>query len=217
MRVGTFSCKQCKIKFQLIGLSTRNNPSYCQYCGNESVDKVNIIWTELIMPQGLYLVWCHHRGTCYAVCPMAPEMDYSPRQILRLLQLGMKEEVLQSRTIWLCSTCATCTTRCPREVDLARLMECLRHEAKSQGLVADKNNNLFFDFFLLLVKWLGRTYEGGLIVLFNIFSWQPFKDVLYAPLMLYKGKIKPFPHRISDAGQIRRIYARSKKLGGEKL
>jgi len=44
MKVGTFSCKQCKIKFQLIGLSTTDNPSYCPYCGNDSVDKVNVIY-----------------------------------------------------------------------------------------------------------------------------------------------------------------------------
>ena len=44
MKVGTFSCKQCKIKFQLIGLSTTNNPIYCPYCGNDSIDKINVIY-----------------------------------------------------------------------------------------------------------------------------------------------------------------------------
>jgi len=172
---------------------------------------------ELKHRYGIDVGRCYQCGKCSAGCPMAQEMDYSPRQILRLLQLGLKDEALHSRTIWLCATCATCTTRCPREVELARLMEGLRHEAKAKGIITDKHNNLFFDFFLLIVKWLGRTYEGGLIILFNIFSLQPFKDVLHAPVMLYKGKINPFPHRISEAGQIRRIYARARKLGGEKV
>ena len=44
MKVGTFSCKQCKIKFQLIGLSTSVNPNYCPYFGNASIDKINVIY-----------------------------------------------------------------------------------------------------------------------------------------------------------------------------
>ena len=44
MKVGTFSCKQCKIKFQLIGLSTSVDPNYCPYCGNDSIDKINVIY-----------------------------------------------------------------------------------------------------------------------------------------------------------------------------
>ncbi len=44
MKAGTFSCKQCKIKFQLIGLSTSKNANYCPYCGNDSIDKINVIY-----------------------------------------------------------------------------------------------------------------------------------------------------------------------------
>lgn len=44
MRVGTFSCKKCKIKFQLIGLSTTDNPDYCPYCGNGGIDTINVIY-----------------------------------------------------------------------------------------------------------------------------------------------------------------------------
>ncbi len=44
MRVGTFSCNRCKIKFQLIGISTVINPRYCAYCGNDSIERVNIIF-----------------------------------------------------------------------------------------------------------------------------------------------------------------------------
>lgn len=44
MKAGTFSCKQRKIKFQLIGLSTSVNPNYCPYCGNDSIDKINVTY-----------------------------------------------------------------------------------------------------------------------------------------------------------------------------
>jgi heterodisulfide reductase subunit C len=53
-------------------------------------------------------------------------MDILPSQIPRLVQLGQEEEVLRSKTIWLCASCFTCETRCPKGVDLAKIMEALR-------------------------------------------------------------------------------------------
>ncbi len=49
-----------------------------------------------------------------------------PNQVIRLLQLGQEEEVLSQNTIWLCASCFTCESRCPKGIDLARLMEALR-------------------------------------------------------------------------------------------
>ncbi len=52
-------------------------------------------------------------------------MDLLPSQVIRLVQLGL-EEALTSETIWLCASCLTCLSRCPRGVDLPRIMEALR-------------------------------------------------------------------------------------------
>ena len=40
----TFLCKNCKIKFQLIGITTRTYPNYCPYCGKESIEPDNLIF-----------------------------------------------------------------------------------------------------------------------------------------------------------------------------
>lgn len=53
-------------------------------------------------------------------------MDTLPNQIIRLLQLGLEEEVLNSKTIWICASCFTCEARCPKGVDLSKIMEALR-------------------------------------------------------------------------------------------
>jgi len=53
-------------------------------------------------------------------------MDLLPRQIMHLVQLGLEVEIAKSKTIWLCASCLTCTVRCPRGVDLAKVMEALR-------------------------------------------------------------------------------------------
>lgn len=53
-------------------------------------------------------------------------MDLLPNQVIRLVQLGQEERVLSSRTIWLCASCLTCDSRCPRGIDISRVMEALR-------------------------------------------------------------------------------------------
>ena len=69
---------------------------------------------------------CYQCGKCTASCPVAYEMDLVPRQIMRGIQLGLREEVLNSSTIWLCVHCMTCSVRCPLEIEVAKVMESLR-------------------------------------------------------------------------------------------
>jgi len=69
---------------------------------------------------------CYQCGKCSAGCPSISEMDISPSEIIRLVQLGEEKEVLNSKTIWICASCFTCGTRCPKGVDLAKIMESLR-------------------------------------------------------------------------------------------
>jgi heterodisulfide reductase subunit C len=78
---------------------------------------------------------CYQCGKCTAGCPLAAAMDLMPNQILRLLQLGEYESVMQSRSIWLCASCLTCAARCPKEVDPARVMDALRTVLMRQGIV----------------------------------------------------------------------------------
>lgn len=75
---------------------------------------------------GQNLISCYQCGKCSAGCPMSFAMDLLPNQVIRLMQLGLKDDIAESNTIWLCASCITCSVRCPRGVDLARVMEALR-------------------------------------------------------------------------------------------
>ena len=81
---------------------------------------------------GQDLLACNQCGKCSAGCPVVAAMDLLPSQAIRLAQLGL-EDVLRANTIWVCASCLTCVTRCPKGVDLPRLMEALRQIALRQG------------------------------------------------------------------------------------
>jgi len=68
---------------------------------------------------------CFQCGACSSGCPMTQEMDYLPSKIIRMVQLGL-DEALDSKTIWVCTTCFNCEVRCPRGIDIANVMEALR-------------------------------------------------------------------------------------------
>jgi heterodisulfide reductase subunit C len=86
---------------------------------------------EELSGQNVYA--CYQCGRCSAGCPMAAEMDYLPNQIIRLVQMGLEEEVLHSKTLFICASCFTCQSRCPKGIDLARLMEAVRHVLDPKG------------------------------------------------------------------------------------
>ena len=74
---------------------------------------------------GENLFGCYQCGTCSAGCPFINDMDLSPDEIIRYVILDLKE-VLNSKTIWLCAACYTCAERCPRDINITKIMEALR-------------------------------------------------------------------------------------------
>lgn len=69
---------------------------------------------------------CYQCGNCSSGCPVVDYMDISPNQVIRLAQLGEAEMLLNSNTIWICATCLQCSSRCPKGIDVAKVMEALR-------------------------------------------------------------------------------------------
>jgi heterodisulfide reductase subunit C2 len=75
---------------------------------------------------GQELLACYQCGKCSAGCPMAKYMDILPHQMIRYAQLGLKDELMKSESIWMCVSCLTCNTRCPKGVRIAEVIEAIR-------------------------------------------------------------------------------------------
>ena len=69
---------------------------------------------------------CYQCGKCSAGCPVTESMDHLPNQIMKLLQMGDEDALLKSNTPWVCASCFTCSSRCPRGVRITEIMEALR-------------------------------------------------------------------------------------------
>lgn len=153
---------------------------------------------------------CYQCGECSAGCPIVSFMDVLPHQVIRMIQLGREEEVLAARTPWLCSSCITCTTRCPKEVDLAKVMDGVRqYAAMKKAAVPEKETFLLQKLFLKNIKTFGRQFELLLIGKFNLFSGHFFKDVLLGPIMLKKGKLRFLPTFTDNVKQLKEMFARA--------
>ena len=158
---------------------------------------------------------CYQCGKCSAGCPAAYVMDMGPRQIMRAIQLGLKEEALGSSTIWLCVFCQTCSARCPAEIDIARVMESLRWLATAEkGKPAEKDIELFHRIFLNLIQRSGRVQELGLGALYNLLGRHPFANMARLPGMLTKGKLTILPPRVKGRAEVRKLFTKVKAIEG---
>jgi len=92
---------------------------------------------EIVAEQGgEHIRRCFSCSTCTAGCPVASVTDkYNPRRIVHMALLGMRDQVLTSEFIWLCSVCYTCQERCPQDVRIPELMNAIRNIAVREGCV----------------------------------------------------------------------------------
>jgi len=151
---------------------------------------------------------CYQCGNCTAGCPYTDFYDIPVSQIMRLVQMGQRETVLSCRSIWLCATCESCTTRCPNNIDVATVMDVLRHMARRAGKNPEPQVKTFCDSFLASVKRHGRVFEAGLMASYMTKTGRILTDADLAPKVLPKGKLGFTPHNIVGKKEITEIFQR---------
>jgi len=154
---------------------------------------------------------CYQCKKCTSGCPVAYAMDYTPAQLMHAIRLGLKDLVLNSATIWLCASCETCSTRCPQEIDLVKVMDVLRIMAIS-ARVKPKESDIaaFHCTGIANILFFGRSFELDLIRRLKLSTGQFTKDMGLGIKMFKKGKLSLFPS-FRGALTTRRIFAKVKE------
>ena len=136
---------------------------------------------------------CYQCVKCTSGCPLSDHFDLTPNQVMRSVQFN-DERVLESKAIWLCASCQTCTTRCPQGLDIAAIMDALRIQAKARGIKpAIPDVDKFSTLFLADVGVLGRLYEVGLMASMNLLTGNLFKDMDLGVQMMKRRKLSLIP------------------------
>jgi heterodisulfide reductase subunit C len=155
---------------------------------------------------------CYYCLRCSAGCPAAYAMDYTPAQILRLVQLGQKDTLLHSSAIWLCIGCETCGTRCPNEIHAGAVIDALRHIAIAEGVPpAERSVFKLHEAFLDSIRTWGRLHELSMLMEYKLISRDLFSDLDMGLDMFLKGKIHPFPKRIQGMDEVKALFQMGEK------
>ena len=164
---------------------------------------------------------CYQCYKCSAGCPISFDMDLLPHQIIRSVVFNRKEKALSSKTIWLCASCETCTTRCPNEIDIAKVMDVLRQIQRESGMPAQEPKiPIFHKAFLNSIKKKGRVHELTMIQQYNQESgdlkekvkagtWK--NDVKLGLKMFFRGKLKLLPPRCSGVKEVQKLFEQAEE------
>lgn len=164
---------------------------------------------------------CYQCYKCSAGCPISFDMDLLPHQIIRSVMFNRKEKALSSKTIWLCASCETCTTRCPNEIDIAKVMDVLRQIQRESGMPAQEPKiPVFHKAFLNSIKKKGRVHELTMIQQYNQESgdltekvktgtWK--NDVKLGLKMFFRGKLKILPPKCSGVKEVQKLFEQAEE------
>lgn len=157
--------------------------------------------------ENVYL--CYQCVKCTSGCTVASYFDWQPNQIMRAVQLGQEDIALESKTPWLCSSCLTCSTRCPQGLDITAIMEFLTRESLDRGIKPKvPGTNRFNKAFMREINLWGRSYEPGLMAELIMHNPRSIVDDFQLYLKFFqKGKVGFLPHptRLPSKKQIKPI------------
>ncbi len=150
---------------------------------------------------------CYQCAKCSAGCPIAPAMDDLPHRVLKMVQIGMRQEALKSATIWLCAGCLTCAVRCPMQIDLPRVMDDLKQQAIAEGVQpGEPRVAAFYREFLASVRRHGRVHELTQLLSYKLQARDFVGDVDLGVKLLAQGQLKLKPESIQQIEQIKKLF-----------
>ncbi len=163
-------------------------------------------------PDGHKITNCIQCGTCTGTCPVSYAMDITPRQTIALFRAGLLEDILKSRTIWLCASCYSCTVRCPAGIKITDTMYALKRVAMGRKMhVSHFPVHTLSKAFTRNVYKYGRNYELGLGLRYFLSSSivKLFTLSGFGLRMIRRGRLALLPSRIKRINEVRAIINRA--------
>ena len=165
---------------------------------------------------GENISFCYQCRTCANGCPFFEAMDYSCNAVLRMIQFGMRREVLGCSTIWLCVGCHTCSSQCPNGIDIAAVMDTLRQMAQEEGVAIPQMGIFYFHQEVLRsLKRHGRTYKLGVMWRHKFLTRRWFSDIGVGLKMLFRHKLELKPSHIKAIGELAPFFESPRGRGNE--
>jgi heterodisulfide reductase subunit C len=156
---------------------------------------------------GTTLNRCYHCRACGNGCPFVGAMDYPPHGVIRLVQYGLRQQALESHTIWICVGCHTCSAQCPMGIDIAAVMAVLRRLALEEGAMIAETNILDFHREVLhSIQHYGRAHKLGIMLRYKARVRQWFADLDVGLKMLAKRKMDLRATRVKAIDEISRLF-----------
>ncbi len=164
------------------------------------------------IPGGELLNRCIQCGTCSGSCPVTYAMDYSPRQVIAMFRAGAVEQLLRSRTIWVCASCYSCTARCPADIKITDLLYALKRIAIEKKILPSKFPvYALSETFAGMVKRHGRNHETGLLLRFFL-KTDPLRLLKMTGdglALWWHGRMPLMPRKVRDLEGLRKIIAKA--------
>ncbi|MBA4312257.1 MAG: hypothetical protein C0417_06475 [Chlorobiaceae bacterium] len=167
------------------------------------------------IPAGERIKRCIQCGTCTGSCPVSYAMDISPRELIALFRAGEMETIMKSRTIWICASCYSCTTRCPSGIKITDIIYALKRTAmekqyKSKSPQVQVLANLFIENLMAY----GRLHEGTLIRKYYMKTnvAKMFGLISLGRKMFATKRIAIFPKKIKQHEALSRIIKKAQEI-----
>jgi heterodisulfide reductase subunit C len=162
---------------------------------------------EVKQRSGVNFNQCWHCQSCAGGCPFVAAMDYPPNRVIRLVQLGLKKEALESTGIWICVGCNTCSIQCPNAIDIPAVNDTLREMAIEEGVtVAEPDILNFHQEVLNSIERYGRTHKFEIMLRYKLRRRDWFSDMAVGLKMFAKRKLELLPSRSRDMQTIKGLF-----------
>lgn len=118
---------------------------------------------EANVEDGDWVKMCMQCGVCSGSCPLGNAWEHPPQEIFMMIRAGKRDEVLQSDSMWMCTSCYNCITRCPRGLPITHIMHGLANYANRLGIAPKMNpTRRFAGLFWKNIASTGRVNETRL-------------------------------------------------------